>query len=380
MASSTPAAPTPGPGGSGVDGSLAAVTSAARERLSSVVAETDAAPVETPAAPAPQPEAVPAPAPQPAAPAPAVTPAAPAPPPPVAAPPLPVVTAAPAAAPAAPAEPPPTPAQLEERFGVELKTLIDSDREATGWVEEWSRNGERLGALGPDLGQGGKGEIAVLERKLISAEDYLARPEVQADDYLKGTAEQQLRDLRSDLRIVRLERQELSARNRELDQNYTDRYAQHSDRVEQRLASAQQQIDREARITQESEKFREAWTPALQRVIQAKGIPANLAKGFEERSKHAVIYQIDSQDGKPIQSLDEFLGRQADTFIQEMTDFHREKSAEYARIAAERAGQPAPSPAGAPPAAVETLKSPTSLEDVYKGRRTFLQRLRSGVA
>jgi len=269
---------------------------------------------------------------------------------------------------------------LEERFGVELKTLLDSDREATGWVEEWSRNGERLGALGPDLGQGGKGEIAVLERKLISAEDYLARPEVQADDYLKGTAEQQLRDLRSDLRIVRLERQELSARNRELDQSYTNRYTEHRDQVEQRLSAVQEQIHREARITQESEKFRQAWTPALQRVIQAKGIPANLAKGFEERSKHAVIYSIDSQDGKPIQNLDEFLGHQADTFIQEMTDFHREKSAEYARTAAERAGQPAPSPAGAPPAAVETPKSPTSLEDVYKGRRTFLQRLRSGAA
>ncbi len=257
---------------------------------------------------------------------------------------------------------------------------MEGDREASSWVEQYTTNKERLSALGLDLTSGGKGEIAQLQQKVIEVDGYLRRPEVQADDYAKGQAEDQLRSLKADLQIAKLTRQELEQSQRTLDANYKDRFEEHRNTVAQRLSDRTATVNREARVQAHAERFQAEWTPALAQAIQLHKIPQSLAAKFEERSKHAVIFTIDSSGGQPIQNLPQFLAEQARTFMEDVITFHREQSADYARLAVDRAGQPAPvTPAGgAPPVAAETQPQHVSLTDIYKRTRDRLHAVRGG--
>lgn len=276
-----------------------------------------------------------------------------------------------------------TPQQLEERAGAALAQLMEGDRECQEWIASWNTTQERLGALGPDLQRGGQGEIAGLERKLIAAEDHLQRPEVQDDPYAKTAAENSLRDLRADLRTLRLERQELNGNSKELKENYEGRFQQHRQSVQGKVDRYLDQQGEEGRISQRATEFQRVWDPTLARIAQDKGIksPESLAD-FTERAKYAALIHLERTGGGiPDAEVESFIAQQADKFLKVMDAHHREKSAEYARVAAERAGQPAPLPGGGnPPPAAEPGRAPASLKDVYRDTRARLDLHRRGVA
>jgi hypothetical protein len=300
-----------------------------------------------------------------------------APPQPAVAPPPPQPVAAPAPAPQITSE------QIEAWAANKLNEALSRDTQVQGWIGEWNVAQTRIGALGADLTKGGAGEIATFERNLIAAQAYLARPEVQGDEYAKGQAESHVRDLKADLMTLRLERQTLEGTSQDLDRRYRERHQHYDGQLRSRIEAYQDEQGYDGRVNQQAATFQQVWDPAFTRVAAAKGIVGEKALAqFKQQARLAALYQVDST-GAAFKDTDiePFIAAKADEFLAVMDDHHRMKSGEYARLAAERAGQPAPVPgAGGPPPAAEPRKAPTSLDDVYKNTRLRLDQHRRGVA
>ena len=358
---------------------LAQVQSAARERLSQAAADPAPAPEVTPAAPAPAPVAPIVAAPTSPAPTPAPVVAAP---------------AAPTPAPGTPAEPElaepeptveepatfePSPeehAQLMASAEKVLKESIEGDREASAWIQDWASNKARVEELGPDLAKGGQGEIAKAEREIIKAEGQLENDVIQNDEYAKSGIVQRIRDLKSDIRELRGERFEKTRDNQDLATKYETRYGKYREQVLGRVRAVEGEKASEARINTDAVKFKAQWDGSVPRIGAAKGIPEKSMGRFERVARLAINVHLN--DVGPVRNLDTFLAKQADEYLQDVDAHHRDKSAEYARQATARAGQPAPPAGAAPPAAAEPSNAPQTLDDVYKRTRLRLAEARRG--
>ena len=382
----------PGGGGDGPSPDQVALSSAlssTRDRLSSVVAEIEGgggAPVPAPPA-APPPAAPPAPAPV-AVPTPA----------PAAAPPALAPAVAPAAAPAAPAVAAPVapPAAPEAHLEVVVptreeinafrqnyvegnlqgeRTGLKYDTEAAGWVQTWTKGEERMQALGLDLGRGGEGEIAKLERALIKVEGLL---EVAGDDeYEKGKATDQRRAFQADLHILRLERANLKQSQSEFARDYDARVTKYRREADARIAAHMEGLEAPQRILAHAASYEALWNPTYTRVGMAEGIDAASIPDFTDYAKMVGSLEVD-RTGLPIadEKMEAFLKDTAQKYLGLVDRHHRAQAATYARTAAERAAQPAPAAApgwaGSPPAA-SPQPDQNSLTEVYKQTRTRLE-------
>ena len=370
---------------------LSTALSQTRARLDSVVADIEggggAPAVAPPAVPAPaappplaQPIAVPPP-PTPVA-APAAAPPAPGVPPPAA----PAVAAPPAPAPAAPEAPVEVVVPTRDEIAAFRQNYITGnlqgertglkyDREAAGWVATWTKGEERMQALGLDMGHGGDGEIAKLERSLIKVEGLL---EIAGDDeYEKGKATDQRRALQADLHILRLERTNLKQSQAELAGDYDARVAKYRREAEARIAAHMEGLEAPQRILAHAASYEAMWGPAYSRVGMAEGIDAASIPDFTDYAKMVGSLEVD-RTGLPIadEKMESFLKDTAQKYLGIVDRHHRAQAATYARTATERAAQPAPAAApagpGGPPAA-SPQPDQNSLTEVYKQTRVRLE-------
>lgn len=290
---------------------------------------------------------------------------------PAAATPAPTEAAPAAAATPAPATPPaePPPAALtEEQWSERLEgTLFDvmkSDRDCVAWIGEFNKTNERLTALGADLERGGTGEIATLQRSILQANAKQEMAKTIGDEGTQAEATQELRDLKHELSVKKIEAQEARGNIKELDANYKERYGAHRARIEGALTAEKREADSDARITRHAADFQGQWTATSPSAATTAKIPQSLHGDFDRVARLEATHHIDTKG--PIQDLNVWMAEASTRYMQALDKYHREQSAEYARGAMERAGQPAPTPGAAPTPAVQQANPQVlSLKDVY---------------
>lgn len=290
-----------------------------------------------------------------------------------AAPPAPPATAAP------PAAPPPaaiTEEQYYERLSADLTAALQGDRECAAWVGEYNTNKTKLEALGKPLTEGGQGDIAKTERAILAAQAKIAVAEELGDDGLKEQAQTALRNLESDLRIQRMDARDLQARQRDLDTSYKERYQDYRGQIEGELQTQQQQAASDARISRGAEEFQPVWDRAVTSQAVAANIPEALRGDFAMMAAQEASLYID-QNGY-IKDVDGWLKAAAGRYTQRLDTYHRERSAEYARAATERANPSPVAPPGQVPPPTAEAPNPqraaaNPLAAVYANTRARLE-------
>lgn len=190
-------------------------------------------------------------------------------------------------------------------------------------------------------------DIAARE-KAVSAElvdhiSWLKLPEVQAEPYRKAELEGRVHQLKAEAQLIRLERGNLDREKRELEmaydgraENYRTRLVQHE---RQREEQARTQAARDESIRDHAKTLASTWPVALDQIAKDKHLTSKQVARFEKRAQDAALARLDSGLG-PIEDVRGFLEAEATAYVEDMVEYHREQSAQYATQTAQRAAQP----------------------------------------
>jgi hypothetical protein len=219
------------------------------------------------------------------------------------------------------------------------------------------------------------GEVAAKERavntELTDRLSWLKLPEVQAEPFRLQQIQQEVRQLQADSLLLQLSRGNLQREKRDLETAYDSRAEQYRGRLVDQVSRQQQEQRREAERTKSIEdharSLEQSWPTALEQIGKDKQLSPKQLKSFDKRAQHAALARLDHGLG-PVDDVRGFLEQEANAYLEELDEHHREQSARYATQTGQRAAQPGST--GAPSGVTEAGKPEyTSLEDVKAAAR-----------
>lgn len=259
------------------------------------------------------------------------------------------------ATPEPPAEPQVDPATLAPPDVVkqQLEATLDNDPNVQPLVAAWTANDARLKEMGnpgqgPEL-LGATGKFAELRDKITQNTLRLGIPEVTNDPLLQAEIKDEIRNLRSELLTARQEALIIEAEQEKL-------YRQYSSVAEDRRTRIASQLGQKVAAQRYAESISQAWPSAVDRAVQAAGIPPELRADFAERAHDAFLVAMQRAQVIEAHHLDTFLGGVAKKMAAGMDLAHRARSGEFGRLAHQRTAAFAAPPTA--PGVASTTQAP----------------------
>lgn len=286
---------------------------------------------------------------------------------------------APTAAPAPAPEPPAPPADPAVTVEKQVAEILRSDPECVRLASEYRQNNTRLSELYDE--ESGKGSISELVEKVRAHELRLTLPEVTENEYLKDSIADELRGLRADLQIQRLEYERLSMRNERVVGRFNEKRGEVRHRLEDQARRSEEETRRKAesadRIERDATELTLAWKPALHLVAAKHNLPESAIPRLDRRARTEALANLNN--GIYVHNLPEFLEGVVSDMVAEADEWHRHQTAQHGNAAHLRTqvmgsgaigNPPASVPANAPAAPQPTGRNP--LDALYEQKRAGL--------
>jgi hypothetical protein len=272
-----------------------------------------------------------------------------------------------------PVEPPAPsvpPVQVDpQQIAQEVHEAVFSDATARRYIEQFAVNDRTINERVTELQQHA-GRVQYLTQKLSD-------PDLAADEIRKADIKDEIRTEKLELNGSRQEILFLQQQNQMLDSGFRQYRQQIHDSVSSRFHQQANEVAQAAQLQQvEQESFTElatAWPAAIARVATAHNMPPDVLADFKREAKLFVQAKLGNDSGFVVDaaSLDTILAPLAKEGMDRLDRYHRQRSAEYAAQAAQRANAPAPQ-AMIPTAPAPTATPPTDPDAIMDSvRRDF---------
>jgi hypothetical protein len=193
---------------------------------------------------------------------------------------------------------------------------------------------------------------------------WLQFPQVAEDEFAKANIQSQLANARAEYQARKLEAQGLDLENRDIRTQFEQRKGEYVSRINQHYANQKREYEAQQEtqqlITRHATELNTAWGPAVSRTVAQFQIPESEIEDFKADLRTEAMATLEA--GIKVEDLDAFMGKHAKRLMDRLDRNHRTKSAEYARLATQRAASQAPVPSVVPQVQPSTGDP---LEDVY---------------